>query len=267
MESPISIAVYHGNMEMVNMLQQWGIIRSHHFPQAFREAAIAGDIEMLIRLWDICGKNTAHLTEAITSCKTMSSPLHVAAAAGHMRCVQFLCQNETLRTLPDAIGDLPLSYAIDNNHLAIVDFLMKTFPNEISNNAIRSTIACKHNKLAKYLLTYAINSEDFIRNVEPVKFSVGVGNFHIAEYVLKQYMCRNKVNTPPWSVDVYEALSEVLVCKLLDPIKKTRFVIAFQLAGVKVSMVNVVKLVNDKFVAATICNSLKHNFNQPRKLL
>ena len=36
------MAVYHGNMDMIKMLQAWQLIKPQHFPQAFREAANAG---------------------------------------------------------------------------------------------------------------------------------------------------------------------------------------------------------------------------------
>lgn len=41
-ESPLSIAAYHGNVEMVDLLKKHELLLPHHFPQAFREAAGAG---------------------------------------------------------------------------------------------------------------------------------------------------------------------------------------------------------------------------------
>ncbi|RCN30246.1 hypothetical protein ANCCAN_23984 [Ancylostoma caninum] len=279
-ESPLSMAVYHGNMEMVRMLLYWQLIKPQHFPQAFREAANAGDIAMLGELWQMCGRDLNLVTEQDPESQGICTPLHVAAAAGQLRAVQFLCcLGEGLRTKPDAAGDLPLTYAIENGHMAIVDFLMKTYRTEVRHTVIRSAIACKRNRLAKLIFHDMLNLREVIDEVRPLKFAVDVENFHCAEYFLKQYMNEKKASSLrkffsrfysgsfqvgewPWANDISEALEAVLRCRTLSPEQKTKFVIAFQLAGVKISMVNVLKIVTDKPVAALICNSLRNTSNQ-----
>ncbi|RCN46236.1 ankyrin repeat protein, partial [Ancylostoma caninum] len=252
-ESPLSMAVYHGNMEMVRMLLYWQLIKPQHFPQAFREAANAGDIAMLGELWQMCGRDLNLVTEQDPESQGICTPLHVAAAAGQLRAVQFLCcLGEGLRTKPDAAGDLPLTYAIENGHMAIVDFLMKTYRTEVRHTVIRSAIACKRNKLAKLIFHDMLNLREVIDEVRPLKFAVDVENFHCAEYFLKQYMNEKKASSLrrfsrrfytglspcqvgewPWANDISEALEAVLRCRTLSPEQKTKFVIAFQLAGVK----------------------------------
>ncbi|EYC46297.1 hypothetical protein Y032_0402g809 [Ancylostoma ceylanicum] len=264
-ESPLSIAVYHGNMEMIRMLLYWQLIKPQHFPQAFREAANAGDIAMLGELWEMCGRDLNLVTEQNAESQGICTPLHVAAAAGQLRAVQFLCYlGEGLRTKPDAAGDLPLTYAIENGHMAVVDFLMKTFRTEVRHTVIRSAIACKRNRLAKQIFHDMLDLREVIDEVRPLKFAVDVENFHCAEYFLKQYMNEKKVTEWPWANDISEALEAVLRCRTLTPEQKTKFVVAFQLAGVKISMVNILKIVTDRPVAALICNSLRSSSNQPK---
>ncbi|VDO28026.1 unnamed protein product [Heligmosomoides polygyrus] len=119
-ESPLSIAAYHGNVEMVDLLKKHELLLPHHFPQAFREAAGAGDLPMLRKLWTLCGENHACLHESESErCRRRCTPLHVAAAAGHLTCVQHLCVDDYLRKTQDCVGDLPLNYAIENGHLVI----------------------------------------------------------------------------------------------------------------------------------------------------
>ncbi|ETN76943.1 hypothetical protein NECAME_00468 [Necator americanus] len=255
-ESPLSVAVYHGNMDMVKMLQYWQLIKPQHFPQAFREAANAGMLLFLTR--------TLHL------CVKFVFPK-----------VQFLCHmGEALRTKPDAAGDLPLTYAIENGHMAIAEFLMKTFPHEVNHTVIRSAIACKRNyefrglisaqidlcysRVAKILFHDMLDLKEVIDDIRPLKFAVDTENFHCAEYFLRQYMLEKKIIESPWQNDVGEALDSVLRCRTLSPEMKTKFVIAFQLAGVKISMVKVLKTVSDRTVASLICNSLRNTSNQPR---
>ncbi|KAK6746546.1 hypothetical protein RB195_000054 [Necator americanus] len=264
-ESPLSVAVYHGNMDMVKMLQYWQLIKPQHFPQAFREAANAGDLVMLNELWEMSGRNVDLVTEQEAEMKGNCTPLHVAAAAGQLRAVQFLCHmGEALRTKPDAAGDLPLTYAIENGHMAIAEFLMKTFPHEVNHTVIRSAIACKRNRVAKILFHDMLDLKEVIDDIRPLKFAVDTENFHCAEYFLRQYMLEKKINESPWQNDVGEALDSVLRCRTLSPEMKTKFVIAFQLAGVKISMVKVLKTVSDRTVASLICNSLRNNSNQPK---
>ncbi|KHJ96456.1 hypothetical protein OESDEN_03576, partial [Oesophagostomum dentatum] len=238
------MAVYHGNMDMIKMLQAWQLIKPQHFPQAFREAANAGDVQMLTELFEMCGKNPNLMVEQnVGSDKFLQSPLHVAAAAGHLRAVQYLCLfGEAFRTLPDGAGDLPLTHAIENGHMAIVDYLMKTYPQEVRYPIIRSAIACKRNRVAKCMFDKMLDLKEVIDDVRPLKFAVDVENFHCAEYFLKSYMNTRKVDLPPWSFDVMEALDSVLRCKSLPPEKKAKFVVAFQLAGVKVTCTNLEKV-------------------------
>ncbi|CAJ0602378.1 unnamed protein product [Cylicocyclus nassatus] len=265
-ESPLSMAVYHGNSEMIKMLHNWQLIQPQHFPQAFREAANAGDVQMLTELYEMCRRNVTYIVEQDKE-RPMQTPLHVAAAAGHLRAVQYICTwGEFVRTKPDAVGDLPLTYAIENGHMAIADWLMHTYPNEINPTVIRSAVACKRNRLAKQIFDKLLHFDEIIDKIKPLNFAVEVENFHCAEYFLKQYMIAKKVNTAPWSEDVAQALHNVLQCRSLPADKKTKFVIAFQLAGVKISMVNIIKIVKDKSVAALICNSLRNSFNQPKVL-
>ncbi|VDM74787.1 unnamed protein product [Strongylus vulgaris] len=116
-ESPLSLAVYHGNSEMIKMLHSWQLIQDQHFPQAFREAANAGDVQMLIELYELCKRNLNLVVEQNPE-RSQQTPLHVAAAAGHLRAVQYMCTwGESLRTKPDAAGDLPVTYAIENGHM------------------------------------------------------------------------------------------------------------------------------------------------------
>ncbi|KAK5973032.1 hypothetical protein GCK32_006983 [Trichostrongylus colubriformis] len=263
-ESQLSLAAYYGNKEIVQILKDAALIKPHHYPQAFREAANAGDIDMLMKLWEMCGKDEAFLAEKDQKPgKRMCSPLHLAAAAGHLRCVQFLCQSQMLRTLPDAVGDLPITYALENGHMAIVEYLMGTFPSEVPPTLIKSAINCKRNQIAKRLFHGIMVHKEIIASCKPLTFAVEVGNFHMAEYILKQYYAENKISEEPWSIDVSDALRAVLCSNALPADKKGTFVMAFQLAGVKVSMVNVVKMVSDKALAATICNSLRDPANQP----
>ncbi|KAK6060470.1 ankyrin repeat protein [Cooperia oncophora] len=320
-ESQLSLAVYHGNTEIVQILMDTGLIKPHHYPQAFREAANAGDSHMLMRLWKMCGEDESYLLDHDQKPgKRMCSPLHLAAAAGHLRCVQFLCQSQPLRIQPDAVGDLPLIYALENGHMKpepairrdtqltgfrelpakllcrqystsvrkiqtnstafsllaltfqeIVHYLMEAFPAEVPPTAIKSAINCKRNKLARDLFHRIMERKDIIAECKPLTFAVEVGNFHMAEHILRQYAGNNKgsdyflqVSEEPWCSDVSDALRAVLCSGALNAEKKAKFVIAFQLAGFKVSMVNVVRMVNDKTLTATICNSLRHPANQPQ---
>ncbi|KAJ1357410.1 hypothetical protein KIN20_015551, partial [Parelaphostrongylus tenuis] len=116
-ESNLSIAAYHGNLTMINILQEWHLIKKHHYPQAFRDAANAGDIRVIEELWEMCGKDETCLVEQPRKGKRMCSPLHLAAAAGHLNCVEFLCKIPMLHITPDAVGDLPLLHAVENGHL------------------------------------------------------------------------------------------------------------------------------------------------------
>uniref|UniRef100_A0A7I4YP88 ANK_REP_REGION domain-containing protein n=1 Tax=Haemonchus contortus TaxID=6289 RepID=A0A7I4YP88_HAECO len=263
-ESQLSLATYYGNKEIVKVLVDLGLIKRHHYPQAFREAANAGDNEMLLWLWDMCGRDESCLVEQDQKPgKRMSSPLHSAAAAGHLRCVEFLCQSQVLRMTPDAVGDLPIIYALENGHMAIVEYLIEKYPTEVPYTAMKSAINCKRNKLAKQLFHQMLYQKEIIADSKPLTFAVEVGNFHMAEYILKQYSAKGKVSEQPWCNDISDGLRAVLCSSALSPDKKGKFVMAFQLAGFRVSMVNVVKTVSDKAFAAMICNSLRHKVNQP----
>ncbi|VDO86955.1 unnamed protein product [Haemonchus placei] len=193
-ESQLSLATYYGNKEIVKVLVDLGLIKRHHYPQAFREAANAGDNEMLLWLWDMCGRDESCLVEQDQKPgKRMSSPLHLAAAAGHLRCVEFLCQSQVLRMTPDAVGDLPIIYALENGHMAIVEYLMEKYPTEVPYTAMKSAINCKRNKLAKQLFHQMLYQKEIIIDSKPLTFAVEVGNFHMAEYILKQYSATGKV--------------------------------------------------------------------------
>ncbi|KAK6018236.1 ankyrin repeat protein [Ostertagia ostertagi] len=219
---------------------------------------------MLMILWDMCGKDeTCLLEQDQKPGRRMCSPLHLAAAAGHLRCVEFLCQSPLLRTTPDAVGDLPIIHALENGHMAVVDYLVEKFPSEVPPTLIKSAINCKRNKLAERLCQCMVDRKEVIAECRPLTFAVEFGNFHMAEYILKQYYAKNKISEEPWCNDVSDALRALLCSNALPADKKARFVMAFQVAGFKVSMVNVVRMVSDKSLAASICNSLRHPANQP----
>ncbi|VDL75674.1 unnamed protein product [Nippostrongylus brasiliensis] len=214
---------------------KYQLIQPRHYPQAFREAANAGDLDMLHRLWLMCGERQECIVETCTTAgRKMCTPLHIACAAGHLSCVQFLCLNQELRKTMDSVGDLPIVYAIENGHTAITKYFIESFPAEIPHAVIKSAINCRNNHLAKLFLHDMLNLAERIVEIKPMKFAVEVGNFHMAEYILRLYVGYKKVCETPWLDDVQEALRAVLCCNTLAPKEKAKFVVAFQLAGVKV---------------------------------
>ncbi|VDO43037.1 unnamed protein product, partial [Heligmosomoides polygyrus] len=64
--------------------------------------------------------------------------------------------------------------------------------------------------MAKMLFHIMMEMKTVIEAVKPMKVAVETGNFHMAEYILKQYMLNHKVSEKPWSEDIEEALQEVL---------------------------------------------------------